>query len=133
MYYQISLFLILSITTNAFTLNINNGWIPMFSKLESIITSKAIGTSFYSNLRNEITLDKMFTEITNFSYHHNVNYTYISIFLTYLYGEYKYIKGVKINNNKLKKIDKYDKIYRNAKEIIYIFLFIFTKDIQHVL
>jgi hypothetical protein len=129
-FYLLSL---LFVTTNAFTLNTNNGWIPIFSKLESIITSKAIGTSFYSNLRNEMTMDKMFTEITNFSYHHNVNYAYISIFLTYLYGEYKYIKGVKINNNKLKKIDRYDKIYRNAKEIIYIFLFIFTKDIQHVM
>jgi hypothetical protein len=75
----------------------------------------------------------MFSEIADFNYHHNINYVYISIFLTYLYGEYKYMKGVKINNKKFKKIEKYDKIYRSTKEIICIFIFIFTKDIQHVM
>jgi len=123
----------LLVTTNAFVVNINNGWIPIIIKLESIITSRAIATSFYTNLRNEITFDKLITEITNFHYNNHTNYVYISIFLTYLYGEYKYLKGTNKNNEKFKKIDNYEKIYRNTKEILYVFIFIFTKDVQHVL
>lgn len=122
-------------TTNAFLFNnlLNSELIPVFSKLESIVTTKAIKTSFYTNLRNEFTLDKMITMFTEFNYHNHANYAYISIFLTVLYGEYKYMKGVNTINEKFKKIDKYDKVYKNVREILYIFIFIFTKDIQHAM
>jgi hypothetical protein len=122
-------------TTNAFLFNnlLNNELIPVVSKLESIVTTKAITSSFYTNLRNEFTLDKIITMVTGFNYHNHANYAYLSIFLTVLYGEYKYMKGANTINEKFKKIDKYDKVYKNVREILYIFIFIFTKDIQHAM
>jgi len=92
--------------------------------------TKAIVTSFYANLRTEFTLDKLFIEMNNFNYH-NVN-SYISMIIIYSYGEYKYMKGSK-TKEKLQRIDKYDNMYRNFKELIYIFIFIFTKDVQHAM
>ena len=125
---SILLFLLFSLT-KALLLN-NNKLIPIISKLESIITAKAFTTSFYANLRTEFTIDKLFIEMNHFN-NHNLN-SYISMIIIYLYGEYKYIKGSK-RTEKLQKIDKYDNMYRNFKEIIYIFIFIFTKDVQHAI
>lgn len=125
------LFFLMFSLTKAFLLS-NNRLIPILSKLESIITAKAFTTSVYSNLRNEFTVDKLFVEIYNFNFDNVSNYSYASLIMIYLYGEYKYMKGSK-SKEKLQKIDKYDKMYRNFKEIIYIFLFIFTKDVQHVM
>ena len=125
---SILVFLLFSLT-KALLIN-NNKLIPIISKLESIITAKAFTTSFYANLRTEFTIDKLFIGINNFN-DHNLN-SYISMIIIYLYGEYKYIKGSK-SKEKLQKIDKYDNMYRNFKEIIYIFIFIFTKDVQHAM
>jgi len=109
--------------------------LPILSKLEGIITSKAISTSFLMNLRNEITVERIFTEVTEFDYH-SKSYFYMSIFLTYIYGQYKYMKGSQTNEmkiQKLKKIEKYERIDRLTREIIFIILFIFTKDVQRVM
>lgn len=127
---RILYFLLFSLT-KAFLLN-NNRLIPIISKLESILTAKAISTSFYANLRSEFTLDKLFIEMNNFNFDNLSNYSYVSIIMIYLYGQYKYIKGSK-TTEKLQKIDKYSNIYRNFKELIYIFIFIFTKDVQHAI
>ena len=104
--------------------------IPIISKLEGIITSKAISTSFLMNLRNEITVERIFTEVTEFNYHSN-SYLYASILITYLYGQYKFMKGSQIQ--KLKKIEKYERIDRFTREILFIVLFIFTKDVQRAM
>jgi hypothetical protein len=110
--------------------------IPTISNLESILTSKAISTSVQMNLRSEVTMDRMFAVISEFDFH-STNYIYISIFLTYLYGEYKFLRGSQISKfdkiEKLKKIDKYDKIYRITRDIMFIIIFTFTKDIQRVI
>ena len=110
--------------------------IPTISNLESILTSKAISTSVQMNLRSEVTMDRLFSLISEFDYH-STNYIYISIFLTYLYGEYKFLRGSQISKfdklEKLKKIDKYDKIYRISRDIMFIIIFTFTKDIQRVI
>ena len=104
--------------------------IPIISKLERIITSKAISASFFMNLRNEITVERIFAEVTEFNIH-TTNYIYISILLTYIYGQYKFMKGSE--TIKLKKIEKYEKIERIIREIFFIIIFIFTKDVQRVL
>lgn len=135
MYSQFFLLFVCFVVSNAFLVPPPQ-LIPIVSNLESILTSKAITTSVQMNLRSEVTMDTLFALISKFDYH-STNYIYISIFITYLYGEYKFLRGAQISKfdklEKLKKIDKYDKIYRITRDIMFIIIFTFTKDIQRVI
>jgi hypothetical protein len=131
MYPQIILFLSIITLSNAF-LQVPNVMFPLISKLEGIITTKAISTSFLTNLRSEFTIDRIFAEIAEM--HYSFDYLYFSIFLTYAYGYYKYTQGAESYQiDKFKKIEKFDRIDRITKEIIFIFLFIFTKDVKNAI
>ena len=102
---------------------------PIISKLEGILASKAIATSIFSNIRSEFTVEKIFFEISNINFH-SFNYFYVSFFITYLYGQYKYNEG--LNINKFEKFDQYIKIKKIVSEILFLIMFIFTKDVQNV-
>jgi hypothetical protein len=128
MYFQISLFMSLFLGYHSFL--IPPQFLPTVTRLETIITSRAISSSFITNLRNEFSIEKIFTEITEFNYH-SINLTFISLFITYMYGQYKYMEGSKIK--KIEKFDKYRKINRITREILFIILFIFTKDVQNAI
>ena len=131
MYSKIILFLSIITMSNAF-LTIPPIIIPVISKLESIVTTKAISTSFFTNLRSEFTLDRVFTEITEM--HYSFDYLYFSILLTYAYGYYKFTQGAEsCQIDKFRKIDKFDRVDRLTKEIIFIILFIFTKDVKNAI
>jgi len=106
----------------------------IITNLEGIITSKAITASIVSNLRVEFTIDKFILQLSQFNYH-STDYFYISIFITYLYGQYKYFKGSESCQieEKLGKFDKYKKINRITREIIFILFVIFTKDLQNAI
>lgn len=128
-------FYILNIT-NAF-LPINKFDLSLFKSsttdLESIITLKTITSSIITNIRNEITLDNIFLEIVN-STHHDLNYILVSILSTILYGQYKFSKGVELRKiNKLSKIKKYNELNIRIRQLIFLILFIFTKDIPNAI
>ena len=127
MYSKIFLFLSIIKISNSFII-VN----PIISKLESIVTTKAIYTSFLTNLRSEFTLDRVFAEISEM--HYSVDYLYFSIFLTYAYGYYKFKQGAEsCQIDKFRKIEKFDRVNRLTKELIFIILFIFTKDVQNAI
>ena len=126
-------------------INISNAFIPinkfdisLFIKssttdLESIITLKTITSSIITNIRNEITLDNIFLEIVN-STHHDLNYILVSILSTILYGQYKFSKGIELKKiNKLSKIKKYNELNIRIRQLIFLILFIFTKDIPNAI
>jgi len=103
----------------------------VYSEVERIISLKAIITSIMKNLKTEITVDRLVLEIVN--YHSDPNTLfYISIILSYLYGQYKYMEGSQSSIDKYNKIEYYAKIEKITREICVILLFIFTKDIQRV-
>ena len=103
----------------------------VYSELERIISIKAIIMSVMKNLKTEITVDRLVIEIVN--YHSDPNTLfYISIILSYLYGQYKYMEGSQSSVDKFKQIESYVKIEKFTREICVILLFIFTKDIQRV-
>ena len=106
----------------------------IITNLEGILTTKAITTSIISNLRLELTLDKILLQLTQFNYH-STDYFYISIFITYLYGQYKFFKGSESCqiDMKLEKFDKYKKVYRITREILFILFIIFSKDVQNAI
>jgi hypothetical protein len=103
----------------------------MITDLESIITSKSISTSFLQNLRNELTIEEVFVQISDLLYNPS-NYIIYTFLLTYLYGQYKFLKGSQSSSKlyKFKKIGRFNKIDKIIKEIIFILFLVFTKDIQ---
>ena len=106
------------------------------TNLESILVRKAILSTIFNNIRYEIT-EHTFEEVINIPYyipmHHDNNYVFISIFATYLYGQWKYNMGEKETYMKLKKIEKYNSIYNIYKKIVFIFLFMFFKDVKNAI
>ena len=104
------------------------------TNLEGILTTKAITTSILSHLRLELTADKFVLQLTQFNYH-STDYFYISIFITYLYGQYRYFKGSENCqiDERLGKFDKYQKINRITREVLFILFVIFTKDVQNAI
>lgn len=102
---------------------------PIFTDLENIVSQKAILSSIINSLRSEITIDKLFFQISNISTNHNV-YIFTSIVIIYLYGQMKYFDAINLKNTKLRKINSYYYIEKLIKEFIIIFLLIFVKNID---
>jgi len=106
----------------------------IITNLEGILTSKAIASSVISNLRSEVTFERLLLQVTQFNYH-SIDYFYISIFITYLYGQYKFLKGSESCqiDTKLEKFDKYQKVSRITREILFILFILFSKDVQNAI
>ena len=127
--YHFVLFFSLVVSCNSFIINP----LPLLTDLESIITTKAISTSFFTYLRKEVTLDRAFISITELNTHGS-DYLLLSFILTYMYGQYKFRQGTETCQiDKFRKIDKFEKVNRFTKEILFIILFIFTKDVQNAI
>jgi len=105
----------------------SNSMLP-FTNLEGIITARAFISSLIRNLSSEITWDKLIIQI---SYPHSDSFVCISISLLFLYIQWKYYKDSQ-SMTKLQKIDAF--IHREAllKNIIFIILYVFTKDVSSV-
>jgi len=102
---------------------------PIFTDLENIVSQKAILSSIINSLRSEITIDKLFYQISNISYNHNL-YIFTSFIIIYLYGQIKYFEAINKKNVKLRKINSYYYIEKVIKEVIIIFLLIFVKNVD---
>jgi len=103
--------------------------LPIFgTDLEGIITTKAITSSLISNIRNEITGDRLFLQ---FSDMHPSSFVYLSIALTFAYGEWKFNEGSQ-SMLKLQKMEKFTKKEIIWKNIILIIFYVFTKDVLSV-
>jgi hypothetical protein len=98
------------------------------SDLESILTTRAITSSLITTLRNEISGDRLLLQITDV---HPSTFVYLSIAITFLYGQWKFYQGCN-RIEKLQKIDIYVKKETTWKNIIIIMLYVFTKDVMSV-
>lgn len=100
--------------------------IPIFgTDLESIITLRALASSIITNLRNEFTGDRLFLQVF---YPSSDSFIYISISLVFVYGQWKFIQGSQ-SIEKFQKIEAFNKREKFIKNIIFILLFVFTKDV----
>ena len=93
--------------------------------LESIVTARAFTSSLFTNLRNEITGDRLFLQLYS---SHSDAIVYISMSLIVIYGEWKFYQGSQ-SREKLQKIDSFNKKETFLKNLIFIILFVFTKDV----
>lgn len=104
--------------------------LPVASELDSLVVKKALFTSFISNIRQEITFERVAFQLTNIHYNHSI-YLVGSVLVIYLYGQWKFFDG---------KSQKYSETFRPfkrfmiteriARELIFIFIFILFKDVE---
>jgi len=93
--------------------------------LEGIVTARAFASSLFSNLRNEITGDRLFLQLYS---PHSDALVYISISLIVVYGQWKFHQGSQ-SREKFQKIKSFNKKETFLKNLIFIILFVFTKDV----
>lgn len=96
--------------------------------LEGIITGRAIVSSIISNLRNEISGDRLLLQLSDF---HPTSFIYLSIALTFAYGQWKFYEGHK-SVDKFQKLETYVEKEKVWKNIILIMMYVFTKDVMSV-
>jgi len=104
------------------------------NNLDGILARKAALSNIFNNVRSEVSTERLFIEFSSIiPYHHHQSDLFsISLFVTYLFGQFKYNTGEKEQYKKLKKIDRYKKVYNKYRNISLIILLIFFKDIENV-
>jgi hypothetical protein len=96
------------------------------SDLEGIITARAFISSLLTNLRNEFTGDRLFLQ---FYYPNSDSLMYLSISLIFVYGQWKFYEGSQ-SIEKFQKIKSFNRKETFLKNLIFIILFVFTKDVM---
>ena len=99
----------------------------LMTNLERMVATRAIGSSFLSNLSTEISVEHVAIEIMNAR---SNNAWIVSIFFIYLYGMYQYSEGAK---SKLDKIEIYGKYSSLIRELLFVFFLVFTRDVQNAI
>jgi hypothetical protein len=121
------------------------GFLPPLSNLQSIISTRAFAQTLFQDLRAEITArDHILFNIVDFD-NLSVEYAAASVFILFLYGQYKYNQGAKtcdINtletsktleiSDKLCEFEYYKTAKKIAKELVFIFALIFYKNVENV-
>jgi len=104
--------------------------LPIASQLETLVTQKALFSSFITNIRQEITFERVAYQLTNIHYNHSI-YFIGSILFIYLYGQWKFFDGnSQIYSEKLRPFKRFTITERVARELIFIFIFILFKDVE---
>jgi hypothetical protein len=110
---------------------------PLLTDLEGIATTQVIRNTFLTNIRTEITINNLFSQITEFHYVPS-DFIFVSVLLTLLYSQSKYIQGYEKKTGyeertTILKISKYGKCERLIKEIVFVLILVFTRDVQNAI
>lgn len=110
--------------------------LPLPNNLDSILSRKAVISNIFNNVRTEMSSERLFIEFSSIiPYHHHPN-ELLSISLlggTYLFGQFRYVTSEKEQYKKLKKLDRYKRLYNIYRNITFVILFVFFKDVGMVL
>ena len=115
---------------------LNTAFIPpiptklVMTELERVVATRAIGSSFFSNLYSEISIDRIALEITNMNFQ-SANIGVFSVLLIVIYGQYKYNMGQ--NHEKLGNIPIYNRYQRIIRELLFIIFLVFTRDVDNAI
>jgi hypothetical protein len=100
----------------------------IISQLESIITVRAFVASFFENINKEIDIERAALQIIPMHYSTTTGYIYLSIVLTFLYSQWRFYDALEYE--RFDKIAKFSKEKKLIKNIIFIIILVFLKDIQ---
>ena len=104
----------------------------IITNLETIVSTNAISSSIFTNLRREIDIERAFLQFVPMHVSTNTGYIYLSIVLTVLYGQWRFYTGSQIKYNKLRKFDRFTRIELFIKNLLFLLILIFMKDIESV-
>jgi hypothetical protein len=93
--------------------------------LEGIVTARALTSSIFSSLCKELTRDTLFMQLY---YPHSDIVVYLFISMIFVYGQWEINEGSQ-NIKRFKKIDSFNKKEKFIKNMMFIILFVFTKDV----
>ena len=99
----------------------------LVSNLEAIISAKAVGSSILSNIRKETDIEITVLQLLPMNFHGSSGYVYLSIIATFLYSQWFYYDG--FEQEKLRKIDKYVRVENFIKNILFVIVLVFVKDV----
>lgn len=94
--------------------------------LEGIVTARALTSSIFSSLRNEFTRDTLFMQLY---YPHSDVVVYLFISMIFVYNQFDQSSK---NIKRFQKIDSFNKKEKFLKNVMFILLFVFTKDVLSV-
>jgi len=106
------------------------GEIFKISKLENLISSKAIVSSIIDDMRSEINIERLFFDLNNINYLSSC--LYFTIFSTFIFSQIQYFSNIE-KTEKYMKISKFKKIKRVAQKIGFVFLFVLFRDIDNAI
>lgn len=106
------------------------GEIFKVSKLENLISSKAIISSIIDDVRSEINIERLFFDLNNVNYLSSC--LYFTIFSTFIFSQIQYFSNIE-KTEKYMKISKFKKIKRGAQKIGFVFLFVLFRDIDNAI
>jgi len=100
------------------------------SKLENLISSKAIVSSIIDDMRSEINIEKMFFQLNDANYLSCC--LYFTIFSTFIFSQIQYFNNID-KTEKYMKMSKFKQIKKVAQKIGFVFLFVIFRDIDNAI
>jgi len=100
----------------------------IISQLESIITTRAFTSSFFENINKEIDFDRAVLQIIPMHYSSLSGYIYLSIVLTFIYSQWRFYDALEYE--RFDKIARFSREKKFIKNILFIIILVFIKDIQ---
>ena len=102
----------------------------VISNLETIVNSNAISMSIFVNLRREINIETAFLHLVPMNMSCTTCYIYLSIVLTVLYGQLRFYAGSQTKITKFRKLERFTRVESVIKNIVFLIIVIFMKDIE---
>lgn len=100
----------------------------IISQLETLITTKAFTSSFFENMNKEIDFERAVLQFMPMHYSTLTGYVYLSIVLTFIYSQWRFYDA--LYYERFDKIARFSREKKNIKNIIFIIVLVFLKDIQ---
>jgi hypothetical protein len=100
------------------------------SNLETIISTNAISSSLFKSLRREIDIERAVLQFVPMHISSGSGYIYVSIVLTVLYGQWKFHSGSQLKYDKLRKIDRFNRIEMFIKNIMFLIILVLLRDVE---
>lgn len=99
--------------------------------LQTILSLRTFVSTLSTELKEFVSKDEIFMNIIEFQPDSN-HYIAATAILLFLYGQYKYNEGQHSLDKRISKIDQFKDMKKMMNEIIFIFIIVFTKNVNEV-
>jgi len=100
----------------------------IITNLESLITTRAFTSSLFENINKEINIESAVLQIIPMHFSAN-SYVYLSIVVTFLYSYWHFYDVSEYN--RFNKIEIFSRKKKLIKNILFVLILVFMKDIEY--